>query len=50
MSALYIAEETGSARIMNALLTLDKQLEPWRTTPLVAELHTALRSTVVKQA
>nr|WP_055505004.1 hypothetical protein [Nonomuraea pusilla] len=50
MSALYIAEETGSARIMNALLALDEQLEPWRTTPLVAELHSALRSTVVKQA
>ncbi|WP_185088118.1 helix-turn-helix domain-containing protein [Nonomuraea muscovyensis] len=50
MSALYIAEETGSARIMNELLKLDKQLYQWRSTPLVAELHTALRSTVVKQA
>ncbi|MEU5869853.1 helix-turn-helix transcriptional regulator [Nonomuraea sp. NPDC047529] len=50
MSALYIAEETGSARIMNELLKLDKQLHQWRSTPLVAEFNTALRSTVVKQA
>ncbi|GAA3159194.1 helix-turn-helix transcriptional regulator [Nonomuraea roseoviolacea] len=50
MSALYIAEETGSARIMNELLRLDRHLDRWRSTPLVAEFHTALRSTVVKQA
>ncbi|MEU8107099.1 hypothetical protein AB0C18_25640 [Nonomuraea muscovyensis] len=50
MSALYIAEETGSARIMNELLKLDKHLDQWRSEPLVAEFHTALRSTVVKQA
>ncbi|MGN9787171.1 hypothetical protein ACTMTF_37505 [Nonomuraea sp. ZG12] len=50
MSALCIAEDTGSARIINELLKLDQQLQPWRSAPLVAELRTALRGTVLRQA
>jgi hypothetical protein len=38
------------ARIINELLKLDQQLQPWRSAPLVAELHTALRGTVLRQA
>ncbi|MEQ4721669.1 hypothetical protein [Nonomuraea sp. B19D2] len=48
--ALYIAEETGSARIMNELIKLDVQLQRWHSVPAVAEFHSALTSAVIKQA
>ncbi|RPK23544.1 hypothetical protein EES37_37955 [Streptomyces sp. ADI91-18] len=46
MHALTVAEDTGSGRITNELVRLDKALIPWQREPVVAEFRASFDSTL----
>ncbi|WP_327378987.1 helix-turn-helix transcriptional regulator (plasmid) [Streptomyces sp. NBC_01216] len=46
MHALTVAEDTGSGRITNELVRLDKALVPWQREPAVAEFRADFDSTL----
>ncbi|MFD5514314.1 hypothetical protein ACFWIB_42680 [Streptomyces sp. NPDC127051] len=46
MHALTVAEDTGSGRITNELIRLDRALMPWQRLPEVAEFRGAFDGTI----
>ncbi|MEW1551904.1 helix-turn-helix domain-containing protein [Streptomyces tsukubensis] len=50
MHALTVAEDTGSGRITNELVRLDKALIPWQREPMVAEFRATFDSTLFHEA
>jgi transcriptional regulator with XRE-family HTH domain len=47
--ALTIGADTRSGRILTDLIRLDDALARWRTTPAVADFHSAMRDTISRQ-